>query len=82
MTWHTYNLLIAHQLVNSDIHGSFPFLPEPVDTFKHSLLYLTRYHQNLQIVKALTQINEACLPSTEKQEGGPKFKGTQKGSYG
>ena len=80
MTWHIYNLL-AHQLVNSGIYGSVPLLPEPSDTLKHSLLYLTIWHQNLQVVKTVTQISEPCLPSTAKQEG-PKFKGTQKGGYG
>lgn len=72
---------MAHQLGNSDVHGSFPFLPELADAFKHSLLYLAIQHQNLQVVKIITQINEACLPSTKKQAGGPKFKGAQEGSY-
>lgn len=72
---------MAHQLGNSDIHGSFPFLPELSDTFKHSLQYLAIYHQNLQVLKIITQINEAHLPSTEKQEGGPEFKRVQEDSY-
>lgn len=72
----------ARQQGNYDIRGSFPFLPEPFDTFKHSLLNVAIYHQDLQAVKMITQINEACLPSKEKQERGLKFKRAQAGSYG
>lgn len=72
---------MAHQLGNSHTRDSFLFLPEPSDTFKHSLLYLAIHHQNMEVVKIIAQINETCLP-TEKQEGGPKFKGAQESSYG
>lgn len=73
---------MAHQLGNSHTHDSFLFLPEPSDTFKHSLLYLAIHHQNMEVVKIIAQINETCLLSNEKQEGGPKFKGAQESSYG
>lgn len=42
------------------LHSSFPLLLEPFDTFKHSFSYLAIHHQNLQVVKIITQIKEAC----------------------
>lgn len=79
--YHTYDLFMAHQLGN----GYTWFIPIPSwvsDTFKRSHLHLAMYHQNLQAVEIITQINEVCLAFTEKQERGPKFKGAKEGSFG
>lgn len=55
-----------HTNWETGVHDSF--IPSWVsDTFKHSLLHLAIYCQNLQAVEIITQINEACLPFTEKQ---------------